>query len=197
MRFAQTEIRNQSAFGFGSPPKARCMRTATEIFEAVRMPLEQFSRPPHNALTLLSNEKYAEKHHETDLLARRGHRSGQLLTSTELASLAHLPLGPRVPTVQPDPIPPVVVSRPAATKPAQKPKRPTVLRKESAAPKLLAEEAKASVSPPAAQQSAHGYTVRVQVKTLGEEEKELRQQAVSQVLANAIKRLGIESEDTE
>lgn len=51
--------------------------------------------PDVNALVPLGNEDYPEAEHVSDLLGRTTHRSGLLLSSAELVSLAHLP-GPAV-----------------------------------------------------------------------------------------------------
>ncbi|MGH8545615.1 MAG: type IV secretory system conjugative DNA transfer family protein, partial [Gammaproteobacteria bacterium] len=53
--------------------------------------LAQFARPGSNELIPLDNDEYDDLLHEEDLLSRQSRRSGMLLNSSELVSLAHLP----------------------------------------------------------------------------------------------------------
>ena len=62
-----------------------------EIVRFLGGALKQFSKPPSNELIPLANNGYPDEVHETDLLLRQSHRSGMILSSGELVSLAHLP----------------------------------------------------------------------------------------------------------
>jgi hypothetical protein len=53
--------------------------------------LAQFARPGSNELIPLDNEDYDDFSHEEHLLTRQSRRSGMLLNTSELVSLAHLP----------------------------------------------------------------------------------------------------------
>jgi len=53
--------------------------------------LAQFGAPSANALVALANDEYDDEHHAADLLARTNRRSGMLLNTEELVSLAHPP----------------------------------------------------------------------------------------------------------
>lgn len=64
---------------------------AWELVRAAGGALAQFSNPPSNELIPLSNEGYSDEAHALDLLNRRSRRSGMLLNSEELVSIAHLP----------------------------------------------------------------------------------------------------------
>jgi hypothetical protein len=64
---------------------------ATEIVRNLAGGLQQFSSPSHNELIPLHNNGYSDRDHGHDLVARATRRSGMLLNSEELASLAHLP----------------------------------------------------------------------------------------------------------
>ena len=62
-----------------------------QILEALAASLGQFAEPRGNELRPLSNKGYEPLEHERDLLLRQSCRSGMLLNSHELISLAHLP----------------------------------------------------------------------------------------------------------
>lgn len=64
---------------------------AAEIARAVGGALRTLSSPPSNELIPLANDDYADKDHEWDLLSRSTRRSGMILNSAELVSLAHPP----------------------------------------------------------------------------------------------------------
>lgn len=64
---------------------------AWPIVRALGAGLGQFADPTSNELIPLSNDEYPDDLHEEDLLARRTHRSGMLLSADELVSLVHLP----------------------------------------------------------------------------------------------------------
>jgi hypothetical protein len=53
--------------------------------------LGQFGTPSTNALIALANDEYGDEDHAADLLARTTRRSGMLLNTDELVSLAHPP----------------------------------------------------------------------------------------------------------
>ena len=61
------------------------------IIRGIRGALTQFSNPTGNSLIPLSDDGYPEERHIADVLSRRSHRSGMILNSEELASVAHLP----------------------------------------------------------------------------------------------------------
>ncbi|MGI8908362.1 MAG: type IV secretion system DNA-binding domain-containing protein [Candidatus Sumerlaeaceae bacterium] len=82
----------------GSPLYSASIRLAAmgddepfELLQAIGSGLAQFGSPDTNALIPLTNEDYDDIEHRDDLLARRSHRSGMLLSSEELASLVHPP----------------------------------------------------------------------------------------------------------
>jgi hypothetical protein len=61
------------------------------IVKALGAGFRQFSRPDSNELIPLSNDGYPDAWHENDLLLRRSHRTGMLLSSDELVGFVHLP----------------------------------------------------------------------------------------------------------
>src|SRR5205085_7629857 len=67
-------------------PSRRC-----EIVKSLAGALRLFGSPQTNELIHLDNEGYPAEEHEFDLLHRASRRSGMLLNSDELVSLAHLP----------------------------------------------------------------------------------------------------------
>jgi len=71
--------------------RARLRQRAEEIVEGIGASLSAFANPPANRLALLSNDGYDDELHEADLLERRTHRSGMILSSTEVVSLVHPP----------------------------------------------------------------------------------------------------------
>ena len=73
--------------GAKSPSEER----AWQIAKALGSGLMQFTRPSSNELIPLTNDCYPASWHEDDLLQRRSHRGGMLLSSDELVNLAHLP----------------------------------------------------------------------------------------------------------
>lgn len=64
---------------------------AWEIARRLGSTLALFADPDSNELIALSNEDYADRDHAADVVRRRSRRSGMLLNSEELLSLAHLP----------------------------------------------------------------------------------------------------------
>jgi len=62
-----------------------------EIVRGLCGALEQFTNPGGNGLMLLSNEGYDDSRHLEDFLWRRSRRSGMILNTHELLSLAHPP----------------------------------------------------------------------------------------------------------
>ena len=64
---------------------------AWEIARSLAGGLTTLTRPESNGLTPLSNDDYDGDEHLDDIILRRSHRSGMLLNSGELVSLAHLP----------------------------------------------------------------------------------------------------------
>lgn len=70
-----------------SPSPQRAMLIARSIGWA----LNALANPPANRLVPLDNEDYPEDVHELDLLTRATHRSGMILSSSELVSLVHPP----------------------------------------------------------------------------------------------------------
>ncbi|MBI4664389.1 MAG: type IV secretion system DNA-binding domain-containing protein [Verrucomicrobia bacterium] len=83
-----------------SPLLAVVVRTAAraaseervwELVKGLAGALALFRNPSGNELAALENEDYPDNVHETDLLERCSRRSGMLLNSDELVSLAHLP----------------------------------------------------------------------------------------------------------
>lgn len=72
--------------GCSSSPQ-RAMLVARSIGWA----LNTLANPPVNRLIPLSNDDYPDDVHESDLLERSSHRSGMILSSSELVSLVHPP----------------------------------------------------------------------------------------------------------
>jgi hypothetical protein len=70
-----------------SPHPERAMLIARSIGWA----LNALANPPANRLIPLTNQGYPDEVHERDLLLRRTHRSGMILSSSELVSLVHPP----------------------------------------------------------------------------------------------------------
>jgi hypothetical protein len=66
-------------------------RRAREIVSGLDRSLRVLANPPSNELMPLDDEGYEPEEHAADVLARRSHRSGMLLSSDELVSLVHLP----------------------------------------------------------------------------------------------------------
>ncbi len=66
-------------------------RRVAEIIRGLGGALTVFASPSGNKLVCLENEDYADDHHAIDFLRRCSRRSGMLLNSDELVSLAHLP----------------------------------------------------------------------------------------------------------
>ncbi len=64
---------------------------AWDLAKVLGAGLAAFADPMSNELIPLTNEGYEDPDHEEDLLLRQSRRSGMLLNSEELASLAHLP----------------------------------------------------------------------------------------------------------
>jgi predicted DNA-binding transcriptional regulator AlpA len=64
---------------------------AWEIARALGGALTQFANPTSNELIALANDGYDDEDHATDVCTRATHRSGMLLNTDELVSLAHLP----------------------------------------------------------------------------------------------------------
>jgi hypothetical protein len=62
-----------------------------DIIRGIGGALSQFSNPTGNELIPLDDAGYPIVEHIRDVLFRRSHRSGMILNSEELASLAHLP----------------------------------------------------------------------------------------------------------
>lgn len=62
-----------------------------EIIRGLAGALTLFGHSAANELVPLDNDEYPDGHHEDDLLSRCSRRSGMLLNSDELVSLAHLP----------------------------------------------------------------------------------------------------------
>src|SRR5207247_6335230 len=70
-----------------SPHPERAMLIARSVGWA----LNALANPPSNRLIPLSNDDYPDNVHEQDLLRRLTHRSGMILSSSELVSLVHPP----------------------------------------------------------------------------------------------------------
>jgi hypothetical protein len=70
-----------------SPHSGRALAIARSLGRG----LAQFRDPVGNEFIPLTNDDYPEDLHAGDLLARKTHRSGMLLSSEELAALLHLP----------------------------------------------------------------------------------------------------------
>lgn len=70
-----------------SDTHARSLRIAQSMGGS----LTQCGTPSSNELFPISNKGYSDSDHAEDVVHRRTHRSGMLLNSEELASLAHLP----------------------------------------------------------------------------------------------------------
>lgn len=70
-----------------SPSPQRAMLVARSIGWA----LNALANPPANRLVPLDNDEYPDDVHELDLLRRATHRSGMILSSSELVSLVHPP----------------------------------------------------------------------------------------------------------
>jgi type IV secretion system coupling TraD/TrwB family protein len=70
-----------------SPAPQRAMLIARSVGWA----LNALANPPSNRLIPLSNDDYPDSVHERDLLLRLTHRSGMILSSSELVSLVHPP----------------------------------------------------------------------------------------------------------
>ncbi|MEK7630501.1 MAG: type IV secretion system DNA-binding domain-containing protein [Patescibacteria group bacterium] len=94
------EILSQAAEKIAHPFFAAVVRVAARCPDRERAwslvrtlggSLGQFANPGGNELIPLSNDDYPDDLHEEDLLARRTHRSGMLLSSDEVVSLVHLP----------------------------------------------------------------------------------------------------------
>src|SRR5207253_6134516 len=64
---------------------------ALMIARSIGWGLNTLANPPANRLIPLSNDNYPDHLHLTDLLQRTTHRSGMLLSSSELVSLVHPP----------------------------------------------------------------------------------------------------------
>ena len=67
------------------------IESARRIAKHIGSALEQFTNPAGNQLVPLSNRGYEQSLHECDILQRTSHRSGMLLSATELVSLVHPP----------------------------------------------------------------------------------------------------------
>jgi predicted DNA-binding transcriptional regulator AlpA len=68
--------------------------TKTRVWEIARAlggALTQYANPTSNELIALANDGYDDEYHAEDVCARTTHRSGMLLNTDELVSLAHLP----------------------------------------------------------------------------------------------------------
>jgi hypothetical protein len=61
------------------------------IARSIGWSLNVLANPPGNRLIPLANDGYPDNIHEQDLLLRCSHRSGTILSSSELASLVHPP----------------------------------------------------------------------------------------------------------
>jgi hypothetical protein len=72
-----------------SPQPERAMLIARSLGWA----LNTLANPPANRLIPLRNDRYPDEVHELDLLGRTTHRSGMILSSSELVSLVHPPSG--------------------------------------------------------------------------------------------------------
>ena len=70
-----------------SPQEDRGWRIAENIGNSLR----QFIDSPSNELIPLTNDEYDNRQHAADVVARRSCRSGMLVNSDELMSIAHLP----------------------------------------------------------------------------------------------------------
>jgi len=64
---------------------------AIGILRSIAGTLSQFSNPIGNEFIPLSDDGYPDDEHIADIIFRRSRRSGMILNSEELASLAHLP----------------------------------------------------------------------------------------------------------
>jgi hypothetical protein len=73
--------------GVKSPDLSR----AWEIARSVGGSLRSFANPAGNEFMPLANDGYDEAEHESDLLLRKSHRSGMILSTEELVSLVHPP----------------------------------------------------------------------------------------------------------
>jgi hypothetical protein len=71
--------------------QARSKGRAWQIAKGLAAGLKQLDNPPSNELIPLENEDYDDTEHAEDVLRRQSHRSGMLLNSQELVSIAHLP----------------------------------------------------------------------------------------------------------
>jgi hypothetical protein len=94
------EVVNQTKEKLSKPLYAAVLRVAVrgtsegrsrEIARAVAGNFAIFSNPSGNELFPLENDEYEPEDHEEDLLLRRSRRSGMILSTDELISLAHLP----------------------------------------------------------------------------------------------------------
>ncbi len=64
---------------------------AVLIARSIGWALNALANPPSNRLIPLANDDYPDHIHESDLLQRISHRSGMILSSSELVSLVHPP----------------------------------------------------------------------------------------------------------
>jgi hypothetical protein len=71
--------------------QGRTESRAWEIAKTLAAGLKQLDNPPDNELIPLDNNGYDDEAHIDDVLRRQTHRSGMLLNSQELLSIAHLP----------------------------------------------------------------------------------------------------------
>ncbi len=67
------------------------VKRAWRIAEAIAKSVRPFTDPASNELIPLSNDGYDDRQHADDVVARRSCRSGMILNSDELLSIAHLP----------------------------------------------------------------------------------------------------------
>ena len=65
--------------------------SARALMQRLGSALGQYDNPTGNSLIPLSNEQYPDRVHEADLLYRLTHRTGMLLSRSELSALVHLP----------------------------------------------------------------------------------------------------------
>lgn len=71
--------------------RARTSARVHEIARSVGAAVFQFARPRSNEFVPLEGNGYPDDAHEEDLLSRRSHRSGMILSLAELRSLVHIP----------------------------------------------------------------------------------------------------------
>lgn len=92
------EIPSAARRKINSPLYSACIRIATTsdenpfaLGQAIGSGFAQFGSPETNSLIALDSEEYQQAYHVEDLLTRRSHRSGMLLSAEELCSLVHPP----------------------------------------------------------------------------------------------------------